>query len=702
MGTASDLPRAADDTSAHVYLAPTSVSRIVGKEQVDWWYDETHACVISLRPIHLPSSSGDTKLALFVHNVANAQADHGASMSGPHGLFSSNTCLINVKLSVDRRFLAVQRSDMEVELWPTTRATADTALQYSVMCKRSSRILGLFWNAKVLSHRRPSVLTSAQAPRAKPPSQYLALITTGGIELFKITSAKCKFHRLLAYAIHTFWFHPRARLLVLNTGVKGTELRPYFLDGGGLTKCSKVVVAARVEPAHVSLVQLYNSAYILYAAASSSSSMHAPQLLVYRVFPPAETVCVRAFHLGFHDPIVCSVVDHVLVVHSAAYSVACLYDIAIADTNDPFLHPLPLGGLPSSSSASPPLFVAPRFVVATDDEHAKSTASLHSLTLHLPAIAACANVGARPYLVLARFLLRRGDAAAAKRALFATLVARLRDGTMAPPEFRAFVHLTTHLYANTLFHVEDNDKDDEAGFVDVRAANHMLVLLQREWLHHVWHVLVNDAAWTVPTDLVAHFLLVYMDSLHHHCIVVDASILIVYMRTLAKLARWTELIALPMDDSLAVARVLDDYRHAHPAVRQLALDMYHRLGAVDDLVRMLLDDGNITMALRLAMRYATSQKEISHSAPWFFNAVVAAATKQAMDETKTIQVLYALHVFLVSFVPEALARADATKASTVAAECIFPRSLLPTPAHRTRIRRLFGFDDEGSNETNEH
>ncbi|RHY60291.1 hypothetical protein DYB38_008830, partial [Aphanomyces astaci] len=121
--------------------------------------------------------------------------------------------------------------------------------------------------------------------------------------------------------------------------------------------------------------------------------------------------------------------------------------------------------------------------------------------------------------------------------------------------------------------------------------------------------------------------------------------LVLYIQSMATQHRCAELVAFPMDDSVEVAHELELH---------------------------------VTLALRLTLRYASSKKHISHSPKWFFDQVVAVATK---DDRGRSQLSY---------------------------ECTFPEHLC-TPSDKelqsngssndddpsVHFRRLFGFSDNG-------
>ncbi|ETV70985.1 hypothetical protein, variant 1 [Aphanomyces astaci] len=717
------MPASMDESGgAHVYLSSAAVrERNMGT--ASWWHDEAHDCVISLRPILDAEGSSTDKLGLCVDMLPGAS--HGsaspiaATTHSSHGSFSHGASFVDVKLSIDCQFFAVQRNDIEVDVWATATSDDDASisLRYSVMCKRTSRLLGLYWNAKDID---------ASAGSTKVPSQYLTLVTTGGLEVFKLTSSKCKFHRVLAYSTHLFWWHPQQHVVVLATGSKATELRPFFVDGGNLAKISKVVVSAPLlTTAQVGLAYLYSTLYLVYSSTSNQ------QLLLYRVHPSVDTVCVRALRVGFPDPVALSVVDNLLVVHSATYGVSSFYDVALADA-DPFLHPLPLHmPMPTNNTTTcdkvETAFMSPHFALASrptnDDDMTRVL--FHAIRLNLHAIAACATASARPMLSVARFLLRRrggtahgdvgGDDKDVKEALFASFRTRLHEGRWPEADFRACVHMLHHHEATDAMKMQSNILPISKAMASATTSAHLLMhVSQHDWFVYFWQPLQH----VLPPPRLSMFLVIFLDSLRQHAFTVSSDLLVLYIQSMATQHRCAELVAFPMDDSVEVAHELELHEGVVPAMHQVAMDMYHRLGAVDDLVRLFLRDGHVTLALRLTLRYASSKKHISHSPKWFFDQVVAVATKAAstpspdavtcdQSNVQARQYLYALYVFLCTFAPAALVRDDRGR-SQLSYECTFPEHLC-TPSDKelqingssndddpsVHFRRLFGFSDNG-------
>ncbi|ETV99117.1 hypothetical protein, variant [Aphanomyces invadans] len=627
MGTPS-----VDNAGGALVCLSSNATLVRSKDTSSWWHDETHDCIISLRPILDAEGSSTDKVGLFVEALpggslrTNPTAITASDL--PHGSFSHDSTFVDVKLSIDQHFFAVQRNENEVDVWAASISSGDVGhhpirLRYSVMAKRMSRILGLVWNAKDVDHA---------VSGKKTPSQYLIVVTTGGLELYKVTSTKCKFHRVVAYATHQFWWHPQHHVLVLATGAKATELRPYYVEGGNVAKVSKVVVGAPcLAPSQVVLASLYSTLYLVYAASSTKE-----QLLLYRIHPTLDTMCVRALRVGFDDPL-CSVLDNLLVVHSATYGVTCFYDIGLPDA-DSFLHPLPLH-LPCASSEQPwhlQRLLAPHHaMLSTAFNTAVDTDSpliqVHGMQLNIRAIAACATASGRPMLSLLRFLLRRRglpwtdsterDASrVVQEALFMSFRARVSEGRLPESEFRACVNLLHHHEATDRMRKAMPLPPSKSPTAATSSHHLFLHVSQRDWLDQFWLSLQQD----LPPDRFVMYLAIFLGSVRHHGLATLPALQIVYIQAMAAQGRCKDLVGCPMDDSIEVARELELQRGTAPALHQAAMDMYHRLGAVDDLVRLFVHDGHVREPDRRAHDMGVCSRargERVCSRPWDWNSI---------------------------------------------------------------------------------
>ncbi|OQR80897.1 hypothetical protein ACHHYP_17073 [Achlya hypogyna] len=607
-------------------------------DSVDWWYDEAHRCVIDL----VPHADDDDRVALRLRALPGAKPVPTTHV----GSYACGTTFLGAKLSMSKQFLALQRSDVEVEI----AVLREPHYRFNVLCKRSARVLGFVW--------------AAQITYLKTATEYLVLVTTGGLEQFKLTPAKCRFQRLVAHPTRAFWYDPDAHLVVLQTGAKGQELRAFVLEGAIVTKCSKLVVP---RVAGVCVATLYGKPYIMLGASG--------QLLLYHVEPGHDTTCVRALELPFAADAF-SVVDDVVIVHSRALAVSCVFDVGL-DLAEPLLPPLPL--------ATAGRFLWPAYV-------APPVGLWAAVALALPSITRCAGPRADTLL---RFLLRRHDATAAKAGVFECL--RARVAAHAPvAEVLGHFHLLHRIYSLALRERSATAAAPPSGtasaagdLVDLRDATlRMLVVLQRECVTHLWLPLLDGH----PAPLVGPYLSAYIHSLQTFAIPIDPCIVQVYVQVMVRQGQAHETLPFfaTQPDSALVARELETQAAAYRPYFQAALDMYHRLGRVDDVLRLLLDDGNVTMAFRLAQRVLRKHGQLPPQCTpaWFFRSVVAAASNDG--PARCWQLFSALHLFLATHDAAVIAPPQPSALAREIKES-FPTDRFASPALGAAMARRFGF-----------
>lgn len=248
-----------------------------------------------------------------------------------------------IRLSLDKQYLAMQTSDIEVQV-----IRIATREKFWIMCKPNSgnRILndGLVWN------------THSSAPGS---SQDLFLITKMGIEQYRVSAKRrsCALHRAIGVYIHTFWYAASHGVLIISTGSRANEIIPYLLHGSSVEKLPRLVFSAPVSRNDLYLAPLYGQLYAVYGDTRST------KLLLYLI-ERSKVSCVRSLNLMLPPgtALEYSVVDNLLVCHSLDFNVSLFFDIKCdGSVSDPFSHPLPIslraparvpGVSPSSPSSS--------------------------------------------------------------------------------------------------------------------------------------------------------------------------------------------------------------------------------------------------------------------------------------------------------------------------------------------------------------
>lgn len=256
-----------------------------------------------------------------------------------------------MKLSLDKQYVAMQTSDIEVQV-----IRIATREKFWIMCKPNSgnRILndGLMWN------------THSSAPGS---SQDLFLITKMGIEHYRVSAKRrsCVLHRAIGVYIHTFWYAASHGVLIISTGSRANEIIPYLLHGSSVEKLPRLVFSAPVSRNDLYLAPLYGQLYAVYGDTRST------KLLLYLV-ERNKVSCVRSLNLMLPPgtPLEYSVVDNLLVCHSLDFNVSLFFDIKCdGSVSNPFSHPLPISlRAPARSPAcSPGVFLSSQSSSSSED-----------------------------------------------------------------------------------------------------------------------------------------------------------------------------------------------------------------------------------------------------------------------------------------------------------------------------------------------
>lgn len=339
-------------SDGHLFLSASGcVDYAGGATGYSAWYDGAHRSVLllsprsrSLRQVALdtsvdpvdPSDDAARKNAVGSSRKTGDgrnggdDANHRMTMlyQFDGGKEAALTPIESARLSVDRQFLALQTSDIEVQV--VHRVTRET---YWVLCKTKggNRILadGILWN----THS-----SSASS------SQDLFLVTKRGIEQYRVSSKRrnCRLHRTISAQIHAHWYAPSHGVLLVSAGSRGTELVPYLLHGSSVEKLPRLVFSSPVLQQDLFLAPMYDALYAIY------SDMRTSKLLLYLV-GRSKVTCVRSLNLMLPPgtALKFSVVDNLLVCHSLDFNVSLFFDVHCdGSVNDPFSAPLPVSLLP--------------------------------------------------------------------------------------------------------------------------------------------------------------------------------------------------------------------------------------------------------------------------------------------------------------------------------------------------------------------
>ncbi|KAG1697520.1 hypothetical protein DVH05_015966 [Phytophthora capsici] len=307
------------------------------------WYDATHQSVLLLSPQSLELQELPLDASLDPITSATAVASRPENMttlydfnevkaSGDRRNSVALAPIALLQLSVDKHFIAIQRSDIEVQVVHRL-----THASYWVLCrsKVGNRILhgGVIWST------HSSKATS---------SQDLFLVTKLGLEHHRVSSKRrsCVLHRTVGLYVHEFWYAASHGVLLVSSGSRANEIVPFLLHGATVEKLQKLVFSTSVSKQDLHLVTLYGDMYVVYSDTRST------KLLLYLV-GRTKVTCVRSLNLLLPPgaTLEFSVVDNLLVCHSLDFNVSLFYDIKCDETtSDPFSAPLPISSRPPGLS----------------------------------------------------------------------------------------------------------------------------------------------------------------------------------------------------------------------------------------------------------------------------------------------------------------------------------------------------------------
>ncbi|KAF1794858.1 Colon cancer-associated Mic1-like [Phytophthora cactorum] len=201
-------------------------------------------------------SASENLTTLYDFSEPNASGDHRDAVQQ-----RNQTPIMLLQLSVDSQFLAIQRSDIEVQvLHRATRAS------YWVLCKSKAGNRTL--------HGGPF------------------LITKLGLEHHRVSYKRrsCALHRTVGLYVHEFWYAASHGVLLVSSGSRANEVVPFLLHGTNAEKLPELVFSTSVGKQDLHLVTLYGDLYVVYTDTRST------KLLLYLV-GRTKVTCVRSLNV---------------------------------------------------------------------------------------------------------------------------------------------------------------------------------------------------------------------------------------------------------------------------------------------------------------------------------------------------------------------------------------------------------------------
>ncbi|KAG6693999.1 hypothetical protein I3842_09G028000 [Carya illinoinensis] len=243
-----------------------------------------------------------------------------SSLADPISDLISEGPILSIRYSLDEKFIAVQRSNHDIQFWH--RETGET---FSQRCRSESEsILGFFWTDCPLCD--------------------IVFVKTSGLDFFAYNSESKLLHLVETRKLNVSWYvyTHESRLVLLASGMQCKTFNGFQLSSMGIIRLPRFEMAMAKPEADSKPVLAAEDIFIItvYGRIYCVQVDRVAMLLhLYRFYRDA--VVQQGSLPIYSSRISVSVVDNVLLVHQVDAKVVILYDI-FADSQAPISAPLPL------------------------------------------------------------------------------------------------------------------------------------------------------------------------------------------------------------------------------------------------------------------------------------------------------------------------------------------------------------------------
>ncbi|XP_050314987.1 regulator of MON1-CCZ1 complex [Anthonomus grandis grandis] len=504
--------------------------------------------------------------------------------------------VLSIKLSLDHKILAVQRTNSSVEFMNFNRESLDA--EYSVSCKKNCNVLGFVWAT----------------------INELALITDHGVELYTLNPEKKSVKQVKTLSVTVQWFVwcPTNKIAILASS-HGSQLQPVLIKAGTINKLPKV----ETEPGRmalerdITLATLYDTPAVLILR--HQSGPQTAEVHVHVLSGPGQSpVKSHVLKLGLSGRFAINVVDDLIVVHHQASKKSQIFDIALPGDCDGTVRyhvavappksfkstVLTLPGLVEPQRHECELY-SPNWVVFQPNIviDAKLGCLWH-IKLRLQEL--CEEI--RDLEVCTRVLLKRHEGKP-------VLLKLLLDAINGPrPPLDALQPVFNHVNFVYREWVE-TELQSQSGAPPGAPLSPPLANRKRPRVLIDQNVMVDEIFQKITGDIERGVLLAYVSSLAEFGIPAQFGLNRMLVTNLAKQKKFTALQQLlqygVIADSKPMAVLLLSLGNMHPSSKQMALDMLARLKANEEIQEVLLSDGQVLSALKLAKEEANVRKYLT-------------------------------------------------------------------------------------------
>ncbi|KAF5279065.1 hypothetical protein FQA39_LY05743 [Lamprigera yunnana] len=503
--------------------------------------------------------------------------------------------VISIKFSLDQSILAVQRTTTSVEFFIFNGTTIED--KFSQSCKKNTAILGFVWTQ----------------------NNEVALITDHGIELYLIICEKKSVKHLKTTSVVIQWFVwcPHNKIALLASS-HGSQLQPIVFKSGTISKLAKVETdSGRMTlERDVTLATLYGIPAILILR--HQSGPQTAEVHVHTLNGPGQApIKTNILQLGLSGRFAINVVDDLILVHHQASRSSQVFDITLSSESDGTINyhrcvalarslkptSLPLPGLVEPQTHICDLY-SPNWVVFQPNIviDAKLGCLWH-IKLCLSTL--CAQIS--DLSLCTQLALKRTNG---KEVLLKLLLEQLQQ-----PKPLLYKIQESFNHINSVYRIwaETEIQMQTASPVSAPPPGKpppppRVLINQSDVYHHLFQKLMNtDHLQNTEWALVS-----YMTSLSEYCIPAEFSLSELLIKILVQRNKYTALVQLLqygiVADSKPLACLLLSLGNLHPSASQLAMDMLIRLGAVDEIQEVLIDQGQLLSAFKLSQDSVSPRK----------------------------------------------------------------------------------------------
>ena len=545
----------------------------------------------------------DSKKQIFiVKSAAVSCKSLEGKQSQSFSFLIESSPLIAIKFNEDDSILAIQRTENSLELhaFKNNQLTPNSTIFYET---KKTVLFGFFW-----SRLNEFVVVSAD-----------------NIEIFQVNTLKRSMKSLKSITASSNWFAFRSNFAILSSN-NGMLLTPILLmKPGNITKLASIQIddAPGVNERDVFLGVIYGDPAVLILR---TTKMRALEIWVYLLDGPS----FRRSHilkLGFSGRVAISIIDSIIIVHHQNSKISLLFDIAInGEIVDSLKHHTALVPgksikpfsikLPSVSvkenSMNVELYSANWVIFQPDTIIDVKLGYLFKLSLAIPKI----QIGDKIKLV--DFLLHRKKEKPQLLSVLTQLV--------SPDDVSESIHLPVlDLIFDKLNRIYKQKLDFDLLKMQALPPTTFLpspssfksfsspvpplpqmpteIVIDQSDMLHIFNTIIDK-------NMQEKILLVYLFSIVKYSISCEydlSKLLVVTLVGSQKVQDLQQILSYNvLHESKPLACFLLSLTNHHSLISQMALDMLRRLNAHEIIVEILLEQGKVIDAIRLAKQYTNA------------------------------------------------------------------------------------------------